>query len=497
VTARENLPEGVVDADNRIEAMAGKPAANRVVELARKHYRIVTDPGGVIYAVPKTGPRTALPLGGRGSTLTKRLSREIYDRHGITASPAAMQQALQVIEASAADGDRVDVHLRSARRGHELVIDLSDAAGRVAVVRRGGWRVLQSAPKDVLFRRTALTASMPMPSRRGDLDALRRLLNVTDENWNLIRAWLVMALLPDIPVPILCITGTQGSGKTGLGRMLTEVVDPSTSGLRSPPRDLANWQTTAAASRVVGIDNISTISEWFSDALCRVVTGEGVANRALYTDDEIHVSKFRRAVLLTSIDPGALRGDLTERLLPIELRPLRGRYQSEARLREQFMRDLPVILGGLFDLAATALFGPRVRVARVPRMADAATVFAAVDKAVGSNSLESYRQAQADLSRRVLDADPLAGVIVKYLARRGRTFNGTPTRLYEQLQRVWPRDVGQKPANARALSQRLRRIEPALADAYGITIEQDRSNRERRIVITQPVKRRRSGAVTQ
>ena len=74
------------------------------------------------------------------------------------------------------------------------------------------------------------------------------------------------------------------------------------------------WAVTASASLVVALDNVSTVPEWLSDALCRAVTGDGLTSRALYSDADVSVLTFRRVLAMTSIDAGALRGDLGERL---------------------------------------------------------------------------------------------------------------------------------------------------------------------------------------
>jgi hypothetical protein len=36
-----------------------------------------------------------------------------------------------------------------------------------------------------------------------------------------------------------------------------------------------------------------------SDTLCKAVTGDGIVERALHTDDDINIITFRRCVILT------------------------------------------------------------------------------------------------------------------------------------------------------------------------------------------------------
>src|SRR5258708_22718394 len=100
---------------------------------------------------------------------------------------------------------------------------------------------------------------------------------------------------------------------------------------------------------MIEIDNITTISGWWSDALCRAVTGDGWMRRKVYTDSELAVLSFRRVVLLTSIDAGALRGDLGDRLLLADLEPIpaSGR-RSEVELDHAIEASRARILGALF-----------------------------------------------------------------------------------------------------------------------------------------------------
>ena len=144
------------------------------------------------------------------------------------------------------------------------------------------------------------------------------------------------------------------------------LVDPPSAALRSMPHNLGEWQTTAAASRVVGLDNISRIKEEMSDAMCRATTGEGAAKRQLYTDEDLIVQSYRRALLLTSIDPGALKGDLGERLMPVELlKPSIPRGEEE--LDAVLARHRPRILGALLDLVAEVLANPPTTLEQIGR----------------------------------------------------------------------------------------------------------------------------------
>lgn len=97
------------------------------------------------------------------------------------------------------------------------------------------------------------------------------------------------------------------------------LVDPSNAPKRKPPREIDGWVTAASGSWVVPVDNVSGVTVWWSDSLGRAVSGEGDVRRKLYTDADVSVFNFRQVIILNGIDLGAIRDDLAERLLTVEL----------------------------------------------------------------------------------------------------------------------------------------------------------------------------------
>lgn len=445
--------------------------AKMLIDLAQARYDVIEDQHGQAFAVPKKPPRVAVVLRGKGQSLTNRLRSDYFDHYASLPTGANVTGVVDLLESRASKGERVPIHVRCVRTAEGLVIDLGDPEGRVAIVKEGGWKIAAVPPSGVLFRRTRMTGALPNPARGGSLNELRQLINVSDESWDLVRAWLVLAWMPHIPVPILCVTGHQGAGKSVLGRALVSLVDPSSAPLRSMPHNLGEWQTTAAASRVVGLDNISRIKEEMSDAMCRATTGEGAAKRQLYTDEDLIVQSYRRALLLTSIDPGALKGDLGERLMPVELlRPSRRRGEEELDALLEAHR--PRILGALLDLAAEVLAIP-AKAPNPPRMADAANVMAAVDRATGGASLAAYIRGQENVAETVLEGEPVAMAVLSLMEGRAE-WSGTPTKLYNELLLRWDPDWRNRPATVKGMSERLKRMTPQLREVYALEVAASR-----------------------
>jgi hypothetical protein len=74
---------------------------------------------------------------------------------------------------------------------------------------------------------------------------------------------------------------------------------------------------------------------------------EGDVRRKLYTDGDLAVFSYRRCLILNGIDVGALRGDLTERMLPVELYRIDDADRlDEDELWQAWRTAHPRILGG-------------------------------------------------------------------------------------------------------------------------------------------------------
>jgi hypothetical protein len=216
-----------------------------------------------------------------------------------------------------------------------------------------GWRVITDAP--VRFRRPKGLKPLPVPVTGGSLGELRHFVNVADDNsWRLLVAWMLAALRPRGPYPVLCLHGQQGSAKSTLARVLRSLIDPNLAELRSEPKEPRDLMIAADASWIIALDNLSSLPAWLSDALCRLSTGGGFATRELYSDAEETVFDAQRPVLLTGIEDLATRGDLLERSIVLTLPPIpEDRRRSERALWKQIEAVRPRILGALL----TALSG--------------------------------------------------------------------------------------------------------------------------------------------
>ncbi|MET7701335.1 ATP-binding protein [Streptomyces sp. NPDC005485] len=469
--ARKILETNGVDPDKK-----GPSQASQLVALARERYDLFMSDDGRPYGVKVDGPNLALPLRGKAG-LRSQLARIYTDVNGGTVpSQSALADAMTVLEGLAANADPRTPRLRVARHKDQILIDLGTSDGRCVSVGPGGWLLRPDSP--IVFRRSGAMKPLPAPVRDGDgLAQLRALLNTTDDGFHLLVAWLLATFIPDLPHPILTFRGEQGTGKSKGAAMVIGIIDPSGAPKRTAPRDLKSWSVQAFNSWAICLDNVSLIPDWLSDALCRAVTGDGVVDRALFTDDDVVVLEFRRVLAMTTIDAGALAGDLAERLLTIELQLIPDhKRREEAELDRAYADAHPAILASLFDLLAKVLAVlPQVELTERPRMADFARVLAAVDQVTGWTTQDSYKATAADAVADVLDGEPFAQAVVDLVRSAGPDgLTVTAAQLLEsvaapeKLPKKWPKDP------TRAAGQ-LKRLAPALRT---IGIDVDDSTRQ-------------------
>jgi hypothetical protein len=466
-----------------------KPAAaDRLAALLSRHFRIGRrDDDGEAFAVWRdhARPNVAMPLRGRGLSATSALAKLFRDNTGRTCNAAAIADVLAAAEGDAAEADAEPTGLRvAALDAGGIAVDLGTTDGRCVVVDAGGWELAKRSP--VLFRRSPMIGPMPTPTRQPGvgLATLRELLNVRPDDWPPLVGWMVATLMPSLPCPILLMTGMQGTGKSSAARLVRGVCDPSPVPLAGEPRDAEAWAMHASAARVVAVDNVSRIPPWWSEALCRTVTGDGLVRRALYTNADAAVLKVKRPVVLTSIDAGAMRGDLAERLVTCELEPVAATYRrSEAELHRLADAAMPGVLADLLDALSAVLkatsAGVRPPAGRTGRMADFCGVLAALDHArpdlTGGVALELYHGQRERVADDVVASDPLASAVKLFVASHVQ-WSGTAGELLDALNRSHGHgphgDVRPPrgwPADATRCGGQLKRLVPSL-NAAGVRV---------------------------
>lgn len=452
-----------------------------LVQTAR--LRLFHTPEKLAYAdLDVNGNKETLRL--RSKTFRDWLARRYYYEYQKTPRAQALQEALGVIEGIALfESSECPVYVRLAESNGQVYLDLGHPERAVVEVGPTGWQVIFDPP--VRFRRPRNLLPLPLPERGGRVDDLLSVLNLAPEDWPMVVAWLVAALNPNGPYPLLFLQGEQGTGKSTLARMLKDLIDPSTDYLRAHPREIRDLMLAAGNSQVLSFDNLSSLPVWLSDALCRLSTGGSFATRALYHDDEEIVINATRPVILTGIEDLATRGDLLDRAILLYLPTMTAAKQRPCRqVWAQYEELRPRVLGALLDAVSMALQRlPHLRLEQLPRMADFTMWVVAASPGLGLDSetfLTAYRGNREVTHEMVLEGLPIV-VAVRALLESQLIWEGTATELHTILASYLTSKVRQGhhwPVTSRGLSNALRRLAPNLR-SVGIDVLFYRTNQAR------------------
>jgi hypothetical protein len=234
------------------------------------------------YEVPNARMKTAKKFEIRmiRSKYFKRWICKLYwDKYNQTPNNEAVNAALNIIEAEACfNGEEYKLSNRVAFYEGKIWFDLGD--WRAIRVSEFGWEIVSDPP--ILFRHYShqKTQAEPVEVRieeiKDILESLFSLINIKDESQkNLFVINLICSFIPNIPHPIDVLHGVQGSAKTTTSRIKKELVDPSVLQSLRFSYNYNEFVQQASHHWHIPLDNLTSIPTWFSDTLCRIVTGEG------------------------------------------------------------------------------------------------------------------------------------------------------------------------------------------------------------------------------
>jgi putative DNA primase/helicase len=144
-----------------------------------------------------------------GSGGFKRLlAYEYFQAKGKTPAAAKLDDlSRQYIGQALFEGETHPVFFRMGQTDEGFALALGGADWSVIDIDADGWRERpMGSPR---FRRSPGMAALPRPAPQGaDLECLRPFMNVrNDDDFKLIVGWLLGALRPEGPYPLLILTG--------------------------------------------------------------------------------------------------------------------------------------------------------------------------------------------------------------------------------------------------------------------------------------------------
>lgn len=292
------------------------------------------------------------------------------------------------------DAPKVRMFNRVGKKDGVFYYDLCDK--RFLKITSSKWELVPAFP---LFRRYKHQQTQIEPISGGVVWDVFKLLTIAEEDQLLVMVFLISLFIPGIAHPILAVCGDQGSAKSFLCNIVNRLIDPTLTERIIQPKNERDLIQTLRQKYVSVLDNISKIDQRVSDILCQVCTGGGVSYRQLYTDEGENIAQFRHVVIINSIMLPIVNADLMDRAIILKLQRIaQDKRKPEQDLWDEFNREQPGILGGIFDTIVKAMaIYPTIKIDKLPRLADFAKWGYSIAQALG----KSGEQFLEDLSQNV------------------------------------------------------------------------------------------------
>jgi hypothetical protein len=174
----------------------------------------------------------------RGRDFKLHLQHTFYSALDNAINSKALADAIGALEAKALfDGPERQVFVRVGHHEGQIYLDLGAEDWAAIVVGSDGWHRIAAPP--IRFIRPRGMRRLPMPVRAAEaLKDIAAIVNLAaPEDFKLLVGWLLGALRPWGPYPVLSFRSTHGSGKTTASKVVRALIDPHEVPMRTVPRD--------------------------------------------------------------------------------------------------------------------------------------------------------------------------------------------------------------------------------------------------------------------
>ena len=374
-----------------------------------------------------------------------------HREHEIFPSASALRHAIKLFEAKSRSSGfpRQSLALRTSSHGDPInptaiLLHLANPDGEAVRITQEGWHVTTNYQS---FRRTRSQQPIPAPVPSPEPPAPTTMPATA-------AAWLLSALRPTGPYPILVLKGPAGSGKTILARKLRTLIDPATSTFSPLPRTERDLMRHAWNNYVVAFDHVNRLPAKVASALCRLSSG------ALFDFDSTPI-RLQRPIILTVPDDDHVLRHIANHAITIDLPPIEpAQRRTERDLLQEFEAQRPALLGSLCTAVSLAMDNLN---------ANACQWAVAAAPALGISQ---------QTMRATLTPDPLAREVAAF-AHEKQHWEGTATELLEMLRAAQVPNLPAIPAHL------TRRLHQAPLSTLGIALDTWKAHAgNRRVTLT-------------
>ena len=228
------------------------------------------------------------------------------------------------------------------REQDEVRINVGD--GRYVRIRPERITLAQVTPQTPFL---GFVPPLPAPAKADPTEAreefFRLLACLPEEDRWVALGWLAANLAHEEGLGLI-IQGPHGSGKTVMTRLLSWLIDGGEWKSRAVKlRRMDEIAVVAARHEIIGLDNLSRLTDEEADILAQLITSMNWARRRLYTNADLYEMTVTGKVILNGVEISGLRGDLMSRLIPLKTVP-NTNPTPEEKIKEQAEKLRPRLL---------------------------------------------------------------------------------------------------------------------------------------------------------
>jgi hypothetical protein len=314
------------------------------------------------------------------------LTAMYYEKTEIIPSPNAISHVLNLLQSQAIHRNaEIELQNRVAMVNGEIWYDIGN--GQAVRINKSAWTI-EKAP--IIFRTYSHQRANVTPVKCGNPWKFFEQSNVSTDYQLLLLVYIISTFIPEIPHPIFYPYGTQGAAKSTLCKMIKKLCDPSTDDIAIAPSRRKEMIQVLSHHHICIFDNLSVLPNWMSDILAKACTGATLTKRQLFSDDDDVSIRIKNCVGMNGINQLITKPDLMDRALLIQLERIADKDRKlESEIWANFNKNLPDILGGIFDVLSIAMeHYPYIQLTALPRMADFVKWGVAITEALGKKGDE-------------------------------------------------------------------------------------------------------------
>ena len=341
------------------------------------------------------------------------------------------------------ENNMVELNTRFGGNNEEIYYQLNEK--EMVVINKNGYKI-----NDInrpLFRWLSISREQDKPINTNDMNYLKKMMNsfnIDKEQKLIFLVYIISLFIPNIPKPVLIIQAEKESGKTTNSKKIKSLVDPSAINLTGFPKNEEILAQMLDHSALINFDNLNKLEDWQSDALCRAYSGENFAKRSLFSDDDDFLFKYKSAIMLNGINCPALREDLLDRSIIINLKRIKD-YKEETLIFKEWNDLKPYVLDNIFKVIPKSLnIYDSISLTNLARTADwckwGYCIAEVLEKEFGIENngnqfIKDYNRNIDNQNKQVIDSNIVAQSLIEFMLDKN-VWEGTASALYNILKTI-------------------------------------------------------------